>query len=657
MIRTTPQGAFIGVRRVRLRKRTEKGPPQDDRPALHIPCSAAIPPLDCLRPSGHAARLGRQGSGAVPRPLGRWIPPGRSARVQAPAGRQLQRSTMSRSALAAILLLAVIGGVASQDRMNRDETAAQLRHGFGEIATLWQQEDYATAIEVLNRLAALPGVQEFQEAWRGIHYNLACAFALLGQTEESVASLQDAVEAGYSNVDHLASDPDLEAIRSDPRYAAIVSELRAVYPRWESPVFQTPYGEDLSLDEKVAGLARVWAEIRYAFVHRHKVTELDWDRLFVATLAEIRETRSTAEYYRILQKTCAQLGDGHTSVNVPGELFRQMYSRPSIDTRLLDERVYVVSVLDDSLVDEGLRPGLEVLTVDGIPVHEYAQTYIAPYHSASTPQGAAVGTYSFYLLCGAPGDEVDLELRAAGGESKQISLARDFHRILSYESSIESRLLDGNLGYVALNTFADRSMIAAFDSVLAELRETDGLILDLRRNTGGNGDVAYDILAYLTAEPFPITRSRVRTYNPLARAQGRRQSWNERSPDAWEPAGDHPYTGGVAVLIGPQTGSAAEDFVAAFAALHRGVLVGAPTAGSTGQPLVYRLPGGGSGIVCTADVIGPDGREFVGLGIQPDIEARTTVEDLRAGRDAALEAALAVLQTRPGSMVRDPAAD
>lgn len=39
----------------------------------------------------------------------------------------------------------------------------------------------------------------------------------------------------------------------------------------------------------------------------------------------------------------------------------------------------------------------------------------------------------------------------------------------------------------------------------------------------------------------------------------------------------------------------------------------------------------------------PDGREFVGLGIQPDIEVKRTVADVRAGLDAELARAIEVV--------------
>jgi C-terminal processing protease CtpA/Prc len=56
--------------------------------------------------------------------------------------------------------------------------------------------------------------------------------------------------------------------------------------------------------------------------------------------------------------------------------------------------------------------------------------------------------------------------------------------------------------------------------------------------------------------------------------------------------------------------------------------------------LVFGLPGGGMARICVKRDVYADGREFVGRGIRPNIEVTVTVEDFRAGRDAALARAV-----------------
>ena len=550
---------------------------------------------------------------------------------------------MRKTTLSLILLLLSVAGIAAGEPPGREDLLRRVEADFQEVSGLWERQEYAGAVKILEGLAALPGVDELGNARSTILYNLGCGYSLLGEADRALEALRGAVDAGYSDAERLVDDPDLESVRSDPRFDALLDRMKAAHRRWDSPVFRSPYRENLSDDEKTAGLARVWAEVKYGFVHFDRVPRLDWDRVCFEALPEVRATRTTVDYYRVLLKLCAKLEDGHTTVNVPNEVFRRMYSRPAIDTRRIDGRVYVVSVLDDSLGEQGLRPGLEILSVDGVPVEEYARTRIAPYHSASSPQGAEAGTYSYYLLCGDPEKNVDLELRDETGAVIPVSLPRSYHRIQTLRDPIEFRMVGDRIGYLAVNTLGDRALVAAFDSLFTGLGETDALIIDLRQNAGGNGDVGYDLLAHLTGQPFKTVGGKLRRYDPFHRTQGRAQDWKEVPSTDWPPAETGRYSKPVALLVGPLTGSAAEDFSAAFAAMNRGPLIGSPTAGTTGQPLVYPLPGGGNGIVCVLHVTAPDGSEFIGTGIQPTVAVRATIEDLRAGRDAVLEAALRIL--------------
>jgi len=77
-----------------------------------------------------------------------------------------------------------------------------------------------------------------------------------------------------------------------------------------------------------------------------------------------------------------------------------------------------------------------------------------------------------------------------------------------------------------------------------------------------------------------------------------------------------------------------------FDNMNRGLLIGSPTAGSTGQPLTFRLPGGGMARICVKRDTYPDGREFVGTGIAPQKLVVMTVDALRSGRDPVLERAV-----------------
>ena len=118
------------------------------------------------------------------------------------------------------------------------------------------------------------------------------------------------------------------------------------------------------------------------------------------------------------------------------------------------------------------------------------------------------------------------------------------------------------------------------------------------------------------------------------------------APEVFQPDPQRQYKKPVLVLISAATYSAAEDFVVAFDSMQRGTLVGEATGGSTGQPLFIKLPGGGRARICTKQDTYPDGRVFVGVGVQPQHIVKQTVDGVRAGRDEVLEAALATLQPK-----------
>jgi C-terminal processing protease CtpA/Prc len=136
---------------------------------------------------------------------------------------------------------------------------------------------------------------------------------------------------------------------------------------------------------------------------------------------------------------------------------------------------------------------------------------------------------------------------------------------------------------------------------------------------------------------------RTRTYMAADRARGVLPGWTDVPPFEVPADPTHHVDVPVAVLTSARTFSAAEDFVAAFDAMHQGIAVGEVTAGSTGQPLFFQLPGGGSARVCTRNDRASDGTVFEGVGLRPTIPVSPTIESIQRGRDIALERAAAAL--------------
>jgi len=58
------------------------------------------------------------------------------------------------------------------------------------------------------------------------HYNLACSYSLLKDIEAAFKALTRAIDLGYSDLSHMAKDPDLENLRQDKRFLNLIIKLR-----------------------------------------------------------------------------------------------------------------------------------------------------------------------------------------------------------------------------------------------------------------------------------------------------------------------------------------------------------------------------------------------------------------------------------------------
>lgn len=486
-------------------------------------------------------------------------------------------------------------------------------------------------------------------------YNAACAWALAGDREAAFRYLARAVEAGFTDADNAVKDADLAALHADARWSGLLARMHArsalEAALWDSPAFRTAYRDQLPEDERIAGLSRFWSEVKFGFADPDRLAALDWDALYLQYLPRVRAAASTAGYYRVLMELCARLQDGHTNVYPPGAVIEATLARPLLRTRLIEGRVLVTGVYDPNLQAGGLLPGTEIVAVDGQPVKAYAQASLAPWQCASTPQDLENRIYTFSFLAG-PLTESPL-LGCVGPSGKPFSLRvprvgdAAWRKAAPPPAPFTLRWLPGGVALVALNTFGDDTAANQFLAAFPEIARARALILDVRANGGGNSGVGHRILATLADRPFATNAWSTREYNPAFRAWGRPAPRYLGEPGSVPPDPAHHFAGPVIVLTGPGTYSAAEDFAVAFDAMKRGLILGEPTGGSTGQPLFFRLPGGGSARVCTKRDTYPDGRAFVGVGVQPGRLVRPTVADLRAGRDTVLEAALAQVREAP----------
>ncbi|MFQ5965484.1 MAG: tetratricopeptide repeat protein [Candidatus Scalinduaceae bacterium] len=59
-----------------------------------------------------------------------------------------------------------------------------------------------------------------------VHYNLACSYSLLGKVSRSLIALSKAIELGYDDIKHMEEDSDLDSLRNEEGYKALINKLK-----------------------------------------------------------------------------------------------------------------------------------------------------------------------------------------------------------------------------------------------------------------------------------------------------------------------------------------------------------------------------------------------------------------------------------------------
>jgi carboxyl-terminal processing protease len=438
--------------------------------------------------------------------------------------------------------------------------------------------------------------------------------------------------------------PDSDRVAFDAALARFQSTLETLARAFLDPAYVSfepriaPKPDALPI-LRMAGFARLWSYVKYNFVYLDRRPELNWDAVLDEYMPRIAAAKDDVEYGRILQRAVALLRDGHTNV-YPNSVAPT--DAPAIGLEPIQGKA--VATLVGTLPElNAIRPGMELIEIDGTPVPTIIERDLDPYISTSTPQDRDLRRMRL-LMQGAPGSTMRSKWLSTEGKEIEVTLARNGSKnrdALKYPSHprYERKQLPGNIAYLSLSDFGNEATATDFEKDFDRIRDAKAWIIDLRYNGGGSSNIGYRVLAHFIDKPVEGSTWRSRQYVPTFEAWGRPQTWYEGDADKIEPAAGPPYQGPVYVLTSPSTCSAAEDFLIPLRMLKRVTIVGEPTCGSTGQPLPFTIYGA-SARVCTKWDRFPDGTEFVGVGVVPDVKAARTKQDVVSGRDAVLEAAI-----------------
>lgn len=196
---------------------------------------------------------------------------------------------------------------------------------------------------------------------------------------------------------------------------------------------------------------------------------------------------------------------------------------------------------------------------------------------------------------------------------------------------VQSKLLDGGIGYVSLSEFSS----GASDKMAKAINDLKdqgavSLIVDLRGNPGGFLSEAISVSSLYLEKGTVVVREHRKDVadDEIFQAQGR------------DIVGDMP----IVVLINGGSASASEIVTGALKDSARATIIGEQSYGKGTVQLPHTLSDGSQLRVTIAEWLTPSGASINKEGIVPDIVVELTQEDFVDGKDPQLDRAVEFLQ-------------
>ncbi|MBX3380786.1 MAG: hypothetical protein KF805_11900 [Phycisphaeraceae bacterium] len=458
-------------------------------------------------------------------------------------------------------------------------------------------------------------------------YNIACAYALLGKSDQSIEWLQKALENRFAEQQTLESDDDLNSIRKDPRFIA----LTGLNPPEESDVAKR-WTWDLDF------LARRMQQMHwnlYANISKEKFLS-EIDAIKKAASSGVSEDRLRVRISKLL----AMVGDGHTTMAAYADGEASL-NRIPLHLWAFPDGIYVIGAPEAHKELVGGR-----ITKIGTMKADDAARALRPYCSVDNDMGYLYSVPARMLqpaalqeIGAAPEGDIEYTVAFANGDTKAVKLApvpmprdgfgksRLFRKGYVYANADSSTpaplyqqdlhtpltlkfLEDQNAVYFGFQAVSGnenepfRHVIASMNSLIEE-KSPDYLIIDMRLNGGGN-----------TGLVAPFIESVIR--NTKLNQPGK-----------------------LFVIIGRNTFSAAQNTVNMLEKFTNATFVGEPTGSRpqfVGESTYVLLPYSKLRIHCSSRywqiLDSTDRRTWV----QPQIAAELTFEDFATNRDPCMEA-------------------
>jgi carboxyl-terminal processing protease len=173
--------------------------------------------------------------------------------------------------------------------------------------------------------------------------------------------------------------------------------------------------------------------------------------------------------------------------------------------------------------------------------------------------------------------------------------------------TVESRLLDGHIGYTKVRGFHETTM-QEIEKALSRLsqQKMEGIILDLRNNPGGLLSQSVKVCYLFVDEGRTVVSTEGRLRNQTSRFMSNGGGQYRQYP--------------LIVLINAGSASGSEIVAGALQDLQKATVIGTKSYGKGSVQTIFPLQDGSGLRLTTAHYFTPSGRSIDHVGIMPDIE-------------------------------------
>lgn len=408
-----------------------------------------------------------------------------------------------------------------------------------------------------------------------------------------------------------------EAKHTLPRTAPVVDSLPAGLPEPTTGFFSTADDRATRLGDVILA----WGVFQHFYPY-FDVVKTDWPRELTKALHAAALDKDASAFTHTLKRMTATLKDGHVWVSASDQ---DDPSVPALGLVVIDGLPVIRSAEGTA---KHLPLGSRILSVDGEPSGKRLARMKEEISAAG--EGWMNHRLASEFLAGETGTRVRLTYVTATGFPGQATVVRDAKYWLLENGQPATKVgeLRPGIWYLDLNRISEKE----FEAALPNLAQAKGVVFDLR----GYPKMGPAFLQHLTDKPLESAR-----WNKPQITQPDGKGWTWDSSGRWnlEPLAPR-IQGKVAFLTGGGAISYAESCLGIVEAYKLAEIVGEPTAGTNGNVNPFSLPGGFTISWTGMKVLKHDGSTHHGVGIQPTLPVRPTVQGLAQGRDEVLEKGL-----------------